>query len=103
MSGARNDAEIVPSIKAEQPLERIFEYIARLPHIGPPVPLRGLIRSAAIRQAGLVRSDEFRAAYQVAGSPSCCDGGRLADVPNPCITGSITAVATPESTGIRCS
>jgi hypothetical protein len=67
MSGARNDTEIVPSIKAEQPLERIFEYIARLPHIGPPVPLRGLIRSAAIRQAGLVRSDEFRAAYQVYG------------------------------------
>ena len=67
VSGGRNDIERVPSVKSEQPLERIFQYIARLPNIGPPVPLRGLIRSAAIRQAGLVRSDEFRAAWQVFG------------------------------------
>jgi len=67
LSGGRSDMELVPSIKSEQPLERIFDYIARLPDIGTPVPLRGLIRSAAIRQAGLVRSDEFRAAYQVYG------------------------------------
>jgi glycosyltransferase involved in cell wall biosynthesis len=59
--------EIVHSIKREEPLDRLFEFIARLPNIGPPVPLRGLIRSAAIRQAGLVRSDEFRAAWQVFG------------------------------------
>jgi glycosyltransferase involved in cell wall biosynthesis len=61
------DLEIVHSIKGEQSLERIFEFIARLPNIGPPVPLRGLIRSAAIRQGGLVRRDEFRAAWQVFG------------------------------------
>jgi hypothetical protein len=35
--------------------------------LGPPVPLRGLIRRGAIRQAGLVRFDEFRAAWQVFG------------------------------------
>lgn len=59
MSGGRTDVEFVPSVKSGQPLERLFEYIARLPNIGPPVPVRGLIRSAAIAQAGLVRSDEF--------------------------------------------
>ena len=66
MIGGRNDIEIVPSIKGE-PLDRMFQFIARLPNIGPPVPVRGLIRRAAIRQAGLVRSDEFRAAWQVFG------------------------------------
>ncbi len=66
MSGGRNDIEIVPSIKGE-PLDRMFQYIARLPYLGPPVPVRGLIRRAAIRQAGLVRPDEFRAAFQVFG------------------------------------
>jgi glycosyltransferase involved in cell wall biosynthesis len=65
--GLRNDISIVPSIVGEQPLDRIFEYISRLPSIGPPVALRGLIRSEAIRQAGLVRSDEFRSAWQVFG------------------------------------
>jgi hypothetical protein len=64
--GGRDDVEIVPSIRGE-PLERMFQYIARLPHIGAPVPIRGLVRTAAIRQAGLVRSDEFRAAWQVFG------------------------------------
>jgi glycosyltransferase involved in cell wall biosynthesis len=66
MSGGRNDIEIFRSICGE-PLERMFQFTARLPYVGPPVPLRGLIRSAAIRQAGLVRSDEFRAALQVIG------------------------------------
>jgi glycosyltransferase involved in cell wall biosynthesis len=65
--GGRNDIESVPSIEGEEPLDRIFQYIERLPNIGAPVPIRGLIRSAAIRQAGLVRSDEFRAAWQVFG------------------------------------
>jgi Glycosyl transferase family 2 len=64
--GGRKDIEIVPSIRGE-PLERMFQYIARLPHIGAPVPIRGLVRTPAIRQAGLVRSDEFRAAWQVFG------------------------------------
>ena len=66
MSGGRNDIEIFRSISGE-PLERMFQFTARLPYVGPPVPLRGLIRSAAIRQAGLVRSDEFRGALQVIG------------------------------------
>jgi glycosyltransferase involved in cell wall biosynthesis len=66
LSGGRNDIEIVPSIKGE-PLDRMFQYIARLPNLGAPVPARGLIRTAAIRQAGLVRSDEFRAAWQLFG------------------------------------
>jgi glycosyltransferase involved in cell wall biosynthesis len=65
LGGGRSDIEIVPSVTGEQPLDRIFEYISRLPKIGAPVPLRGLIRTAAIRQAGPVRSDEFRAAWQV--------------------------------------
>jgi glycosyltransferase involved in cell wall biosynthesis len=63
--GGRNDLEIVPSIKGE-PLDRMFQYIAQLPNIGA-VPVRGLIRTAAIRQAGLMRSDEFRAAWQLFG------------------------------------
>ena len=67
VSGGRDGMEVVPSIKGEEPLERIFHYVARLPDMGAPVPLRGLIRRAAIRQAGLVRSDEFRAAWQVFG------------------------------------
>ena len=59
-TGGRNDIEIAPSIEGE-PLDRMLQYIERL----PAAPLRGLIRRAAIRQAGLVRSDEFRAALQV--------------------------------------
>jgi len=59
-SGGRNDMEIAPSIEGE-PLDRMFQYIER----GNAVPVRGLIRSAAIRQAGLVRSDEFRAVAEI--------------------------------------
>jgi glycosyltransferase involved in cell wall biosynthesis len=66
MRGGRSDLEIVPSIEGE-PLDRLYQYVARLPHIGAPVPIRGLMRRDAIRQAGLVRSDEFRAAFQVFG------------------------------------
>jgi glycosyltransferase involved in cell wall biosynthesis len=66
LSGASDIVQVVPSVEGE-PLHRIFEYISRLPNIGPPVPARGLIRSAAIRQAGVVRSDEFRAAWQIFG------------------------------------
>jgi hypothetical protein len=54
-TGGRNDIEIAPSIEGES-LDRMLQYIERL----PAAPLRGLIRSAAIRQAGLMRSDEFR-------------------------------------------
>jgi glycosyltransferase involved in cell wall biosynthesis len=65
MRGGCNDIIIAPSIKGE-PLDRMFQYIARVPNLAP-VQLRGLIRRAAIRQAGLVRSDEFRAGWQVFG------------------------------------
>jgi glycosyltransferase involved in cell wall biosynthesis len=66
MTGGRRDVESVPSIKGE-PFDRVYQYIARLPNIGAPVPIRGLVRRAAIRHAGVVRSDEFRAAWQVFG------------------------------------
>ena len=63
--GLNNRVEITHSIEGEIP-ERMFEFIERLPRAqGPPV--RGLIRSAATRQAGLVRTDEFRAALQIHG------------------------------------
>lgn len=46
--------------------DRLYEFIERFPRAQGPA-LRGLIRSPAIRQAGLVRSDEYRAAVQVHG------------------------------------
>jgi len=52
--------EIAPSIEGET-LYRMLQYIERQ----SAVPVRGLIRTAAIRQAGLVRSDEFRAPREV--------------------------------------
>ena len=61
-SGGRNDIEIAPSIEGE-PLDRMVQYIER--GISSAAPVRGLIRRAAIRQAGLVRSDEFRAPLEV--------------------------------------
>jgi len=54
--------EIFPSIEGE-PLERVFQYVQRV----SAVPVRGLIRLAAIRHAGLVRCDEFRAVWQIGG------------------------------------
>ena len=59
-TGGRNGFEIAPSIEGE-PLDRMFQYIERQ----SAVPVRGLIRRAAIRQAGLVRSDEFRAIAEI--------------------------------------
>jgi glycosyltransferase involved in cell wall biosynthesis len=55
--------EVAPSITGGEPLDRMLQFIER--HQAPPV--RGLIRRAAIRQAGLVRSDEFRAPKQLYG------------------------------------
>jgi glycosyltransferase involved in cell wall biosynthesis len=63
--GARDDLDIAPSIEGDA-LERMFEYIQCLPYTSA-APLRGLIRTAAIRQAGIVRTDEFRAPWQVYG------------------------------------
>ena len=54
-TGGRSDIEIVPSIEGDA-LSRMVQYIEQI----PPRPFEGLIRSAAIRQAGLVRHDEFR-------------------------------------------
>ena len=59
-TGGRNDLEIKPSIEGE-PLTRMLQYVERI----PAAPVRGLIRSAAIRQAGLVRHDEFRALCEI--------------------------------------
>src|SRR5262245_16661530 len=54
--------EIFPSIEGE-PLDRVFQYVKRV----SAVPVRGLIRMPAIRHAGLIRSDEFRAIWQLGG------------------------------------
>lgn len=54
--------EIAPSIRGET-LDRMVQFIERVPKAAAPV--RGLIRRAAIRQAGPVRSDEFRAPLEV--------------------------------------
>lgn len=59
-TGGRSDIEIVPSNEGE-PLARMLQYIEQI----PAAPVRGLIRSAAIRQAGLVRHDEFRALCEI--------------------------------------
>lgn len=62
-SGESDRIEIVHSIRGE-PRERIFEFVERIPQIHGP-PIRGLFRTEAIRQAGPVRSDEFRACWQI--------------------------------------
>jgi glycosyltransferase involved in cell wall biosynthesis len=54
--------EVFPSIEGE-PWHRVYQYVQRV----SAVPVRGLIRRPAIRQAGLVRSDEFRAVLQIGG------------------------------------
>jgi glycosyltransferase involved in cell wall biosynthesis len=54
--------EVFPSIEGEL-LDRVFQYVQRV----SAVPVRGLIRLPAIRHAGLVRSDEFRAVWQLGG------------------------------------
>ena len=60
--GISKAIEIAPSIEGE-PLDRMLQYLERI----QATPVRGLIRSAAIKQAGLVRSDEFRAPHQIYG------------------------------------
>jgi hypothetical protein len=58
----RDDVQILHSIEGE-PLDRMLQYIEHM----SAVPVRGLIRGAAIRQAGLVRTDHFRAPHQIYG------------------------------------
>ena len=60
-SGGKHHIEIAPSIEG-QPFDRAFTYIRTMTSAAPA---RGLIRSAAIREAGLVRSDEFRAPMEI--------------------------------------
>ncbi|HEX8168426.1 MAG TPA: glycosyltransferase family A protein [Beijerinckiaceae bacterium] len=60
-TGGRSDLETAASIEGAEPLDRLLEYIERI----PPTPVRGLIRREAIRQAGLVKHDEFRGLSQV--------------------------------------
>ena len=60
-SGDLDGIEIAPSIEGD-PRDRLSCYIE---YLLSAVPVRGLIRRAAIRQAGLVRSDEFRAPMEV--------------------------------------
>jgi glycosyltransferase involved in cell wall biosynthesis len=61
-SGGSNHLEIAPSIEGES-LDRMVRYIECC--ISSAAPVRGLLRRVAIRQAGLVRSDEFRAPLEV--------------------------------------
>ena len=58
--GISKGIEIAHSIEGD-PLDRMLQYVERI----QATAVRGLIRSAAIRQAGLVRSDEFRAPHQI--------------------------------------
>jgi glycosyltransferase involved in cell wall biosynthesis len=61
-SGRSNHLDTAPAIVGE-PLDRMLQYFMCVPSSAAPV--RGLIRRAAIRDAGLVRSDEFRAPLEV--------------------------------------
>lgn len=58
--GGRNDVESEPSFEGDA-MARMLQYIERI----APTPVRGLIRSAAVRQAGPVRPDEFRSLCEI--------------------------------------
>lgn len=58
--GGRGDIEIAPSIEGDK-LDRLRQFIEQK----EPVAVRGLMRRAAVAQAGLVRGDEFRALSEV--------------------------------------
>jgi glycosyltransferase involved in cell wall biosynthesis len=58
--GGRHDVESAPSIEGE-PLARMLRYVEDI----PATPVRGLIRGKAIRQAGLIRHDEFRGLCEI--------------------------------------
>lgn len=60
LNGEQTNLITAPSINGE-PLDRLLEYLEQL----TPVAVRGLIRRDAIRQAGPVRSDEFRGLCEV--------------------------------------
>jgi len=79
-SGMEHDfTETFPSIEGE-PVERLFQYVQRV----SAVPVRGLIRLPAIRHAGLVRSDEFRAFWQIGGClAKLLHWGNFKRVPKP--------------------
>lgn len=58
--GGRSDLEFAPSIEGDV-LQRMRQFM----EAKEPVAVRGLIRREAVAQAGLVRSDEFRALSEV--------------------------------------
>ena len=60
-TGISHHIDTARSIEGD-PLDRMVQFIE---HPLSAVPLRGLIRRAAIRNAGPIRPDEFRAAHQV--------------------------------------
>jgi hypothetical protein len=77
--GISKGIEIATSIEGE-PLDRMLRYVERV----QGTSVRGLIRSAAIRQAGLVRSDEFRAPHQIYGwLAKILRSGNFKRVPKP--------------------
>lgn len=59
--GARHHIECAPSIEGP-PEARMLTYLRT---ISSAAPIRGLIRTSAVRQAGLVRTDQFRAPMEV--------------------------------------
>jgi glycosyltransferase involved in cell wall biosynthesis len=60
-TGGRNDIEVSESIEGGNPLNRLLRYLEQM----EPTPVRGLIRRDAVRQAGPVRSDEFRGLSEI--------------------------------------
>src|SRR5947209_4506885 len=58
--GGRSDLEIAPSVEGDT-LHRLRQFIEQK----EPLAVRGLIRRAAVAQAGLVRADEFRALSEI--------------------------------------
>jgi hypothetical protein len=59
-AGGRSHVEIASSITGD-PLDRLLQYL----DWQSAVPVRGLIRTTALPQAGLVRANEFRAKFEI--------------------------------------
>ena len=86
-----------PSGRGVHPRLRAHSMLLR-----PPTQVRGLIRRAAIRQGGFVRSDEFRAPLEAfVWLARSCAGAISGALPNRSITDLITPIALPISTSTR--
>ena len=59
-TGGRSHVEIASSIEGD-PLDRLLQYL----DWQSAVPVRGLLRTTALSQAGLVRANEFRAKFEI--------------------------------------